>query len=163
MRQAHGTAILFFCLFVGGCGAFGTGKSIYDDSSAVQSPHGTVPFGAKAYSPDGTRYAREIEPRDIGHISVFNKRTNESILQFQALPQNIANDLKGMAWSRCSNYLAIMYHGGLRPGINLYNAHTGELVRFIGNSNSHYMVFSEDNLWIITPYEQFPSGLERTR
>lgn len=157
-------------LSLGGCGTkTGTPsepKSIFDDRSCIDSSMGSVSTGEKAYSPDGNYFTCEIEPYYEGNIGIFNLKTKQLILQIHALPTGYTNDLKGLAWSRCSKYVAVMYHSGMRPGINLYDAQTGELVRLIGSSDgTHFMVFSRDNEWILLSYRgetidlKLPSGL----
>jgi len=59
--------------------------------AAIGSPQGSVPFGEKAYSPDGKIYAREIEPRDFGHIGIFEVCTDK-LLEEIKVTQHPAGD-----------------------------------------------------------------------
>ena len=164
----HQLAALLFALASIHCG----GSSVFDGrSDAVFSPHGTAPVGAVAYSPDGNRYAIEIAPAHGGHIGIFDRANRQLVVTIEALPANNENDVKSLAWSASSNYLAVMYHGGLRPGITLYDARTGELVRYLGPGEDsrgffHYMIFSGDDRFIFLSRDgddidaRFPTGLE---
>lgn len=155
-------------LLLNGCGG---GGAIFNDPTCANSPHGWVPYGAKAYSPDGTSYATEIKPYDHGNIGIFNKSNDQLLLQFDAVPAGNSNDLKGIAWSRDSRYLAIMYHGGMsESGINLYDAQDGQKVRFIGPGSDergfyHYLVFDRTGTLIYVSFDgktiarTFSSGL----
>ncbi len=138
---------------------------IYQDPSAVQSPNGSVPRGAKAYSPDGTMYAMEAEPYGEGNIGIYRKSDDTLIGQIDVLPGTNYNDLKALAWSRDSGHIAVMYHGGMAwYGINLWKV-DGAFERYIGpgwgdSGFYHSVVFSKDNAWIFAGGEaQFPSGL----
>jgi hypothetical protein len=164
-------------LTIVGCGGSGTKsgpQSIFDNrDDAVYSPNGNVPFGSRAYSPDGLRYAQEVAPQYQGNIGVFSRSNNTLFIQFKVLPPNITNALKGIAWSPDSQYLAIMYHGTepvSKPGIYLYSAIDGQEIRFIGSADGprgpfHYMVFNRKGDLILLSYDgklveiSYPSGL----
>ncbi len=127
-------------LLAGGCD--GGTSSIFDNrSDAAYSPEGSVPADARAYTQD--RYATEVPPLDRGNIGIFDRNSEDPVLQIQALPEGHTNDLKGLAWSPDGDYLAVMYHGGSRPGVTIYDAESGEIAQEIGSVGwHHYMVFS---------------------
>ncbi len=78
-------ASLLVVFFILGCGSDNPPDnplppaSIFDDPSTINSPHGSVHFGAKTYSPDGTRYAREVEPIYYMGTLVFLTRKPTSL------------------------------------------------------------------------------------
>lgn len=151
MRRTLLLIVLLLTPILSGCGGGSGDTSVFADrTDAVFSPEGSVPHGAKAYSPDGLHYACETEPWDTGRIGIFRRSDNELLRTISALPAGNVNDLKGLAWSPDSGNLAVMYHGGLRPGISLYSAASAGLLRTIPDSASqyHFMVFSGDGAWI---------------
>lgn len=164
--------VLLATITIAGCGGGGgSSKSIFDDPSTASSPQGSVEQTARAYSPDGNLYAQQAEPpRKLGEIVIYNRQTNKQTIVIETLSEGFGNSLKGMAWSRDSKYLAVMYHGGTRPDINLYNVQTGKLVRLIGLSRAgsiyfHFIVFSSDNKKVLvsgdgqTVNVEYPSGI----
>jgi len=141
---------------------------MFNDPIAVQSPSGSVGLLQKAYSPDGTRYLMQVEPAYTGQLGIFDKTTDGLLVQFSALPTGFTNDVKGMCWSHDSKYIAISYHGGMRPGVSLYRASDGKFLRTIGWA-FHLMIFSPDDTWIYTSWwekdpslDRFPSTIGRT-
>lgn len=181
--------LVCFCLIgilatlFSGCGGPGGSKSqpgpqsIFENrSDAVYSPNGSVPFGSKAYSPDGKYYASEIAPQDEGNFGIYKRADNQLVIQFKVLAPNITNYLKGLAWSPDSLYLAIMYHGTdplSKPGIYLYRALDGQEIRFIGAGEGsrggyHFMVFNKGGDLILVSYmgdvvdASYPTGLGQT-
>jgi hypothetical protein len=123
--------------------------------SAVHSTHGSVPFGARACSPDGTRYAREVDPANQGQIGVFDAGTGELLLQISVGETN--NDLKGLAWSPDSRWLAVMYHHGSGGYIAILDASTGARFTTLPIDGwAHYMRFADDGIHIIAGYETLP-------
>jgi len=152
-RLCFNASLVFFLV---GCGVGGS-KLCDDHREAVCSPHGFVPFGQGARSPDGARYAQEIEPEDHGNIGIFDVRSHELLVQIDALIGD-NNDLKGLAWSPDGRLLAVMYHWGDGPSISVYRTDSGERIgpfNIIPYDNDpqyrpyyHYMVFSDDGRYI---------------
>jgi hypothetical protein len=93
------------------------------------STHGSVPFGAQAFSPNGRLMAREVEPRDMGRIGIFDS-DGKQVREINA--GETRNDLKALAWSPDSTTLAVMYHHNVGSYIALYDAATGKRVARIG-------------------------------
>lgn len=166
--------LLIVSILVSGCGGGGGGRSVFDDRTAINSPHGSVPLDARAYSPNGKYYCQQMPSGDGGPIGVYSCQTNSLVKVVKTLPPESYNALKGLCWSRDSQHIAVMYHAGMRPDINLYSIETGELVRFIGagavpygqySAYLHWMVFSADNTVVYgsndgkTILTQYPSGL----
>lgn len=85
----------------------------------VSSPDGQIPDGAKAYSPDGKYYLHEIEPYGRGNIAVCNKDDGKEVQRWNLLGGG-QNEIKGLAWAPDSKRFAVMYHGGVRPGISVF-------------------------------------------
>ena len=126
------------CLAVGATGCGG-------DDSHVDSPHGSVPFGDRAFSPDGTKYAREIAPANTGMIGVFNRANDALLVSFDAWLPSSPNDLKGLAWHPNSALLAVMYHAGGSSIITVHNALTGERLKELTLEGFyHAMAFRDD-------------------
>lgn len=145
--------VLLAVLFTGACDWFRPEKSVFDTRYAVQSPNGSVPFGSRAYSPDATRYAREVSPEGTGNIGVFRLADATLLVRFNALDSSCSNDLKGLAWSPDSRHLAVMYHGGMKPGIYMYTADSGKEERYIGAGSGsagyyHFMVFDSSGSYV---------------
>jgi hypothetical protein len=92
------------------------GQDFYAKTNA-NSPDGSVPHGAKAYSPDGKYYVREVQPYEEGNIAAFEVNGDREIQRWDLLPNN--NDLKGLAWAPDSKRIAVMYHGGMTLGIQV--------------------------------------------
>lgn len=147
------------CFAVAGCGCTVQSSTATPSPSifANRTDYSSQWYGRHglAYSPDNQYYAEEVEPYNSGNIGIFSRSDDQLILQFEALPEGIYNDLKAIAWSPNSKYLAIMYHGTiLRSGIYLYAVRTGELIRYIGPGGDnqvgyyHPMVFSDDGTLI---------------
>jgi hypothetical protein len=137
--------------------------------TAVQSPSGDVPFGSVATSPDGTLYAREIEPRNQGNIAIFRNEDDQLVRGIKVLPENHNNPLKGLLWSVDGRHLIVMYHGGLRSGITRYEITSGQGY-FVGPSSDergwfHYLATSLDGREIFASHDgreiskRYPSGL----
>jgi hypothetical protein len=125
--------------------------------SAVHSPHGSVPFGAKACSPDDTKYAREIEPESQGRIGLFDVQTDKLLTEIKMGETN--NDLKGLAWSPDSRWLAVMYHHGSGGYIAIVDAVTGEHVKYLTiNRWYHHIEFSKDGKTIIAEDDTLDIG-----
>lgn len=151
----------------GGGGGGGSAPSIFDDSSCANSPNGSIAPGTRVFSPDGKWYA-ELATIS-GQIVIFDAKTGVRSSIIKALPVGEVNDLKGMAWSRDSLHMAVLFHGGTRPGIRIYTVETGEFVRQIGPEGTetgwyHWMVFSNDNTEVIASVDKknqlkYSSGL----
>jgi len=112
-------------------------------SANVNSFNGTVPEGAKAYSPNGLFYAREIQPFGTGQIGVFKRLGcgGSFLCDWNALPYiRYINDLKGIAWSPDSNRVAVMYHGGavIGSGVYVFELDKEELVAFAETKNFYH-------------------------
>lgn len=120
----------------------------------LDSPHGAVPFSERACSPDGTRYAQEVEPANQGQIGIFDQATNKLLLIVKADEQN--NDLKGLAWSPDNRWLAYMYHHGPGGYIAIVDTQTGQHMRSISiQAWYHAIQFSSDGVYL-----QVSSGKE---
>ena len=121
--------------------------------AAVGSPFGQVPFGEKAYSPNGKMYAREIEPRDHGHFGIFEVYTDKSLKEIKATQHpagDYENNLKALAWSPDSKLLAVMYHHNGGGHISIIDIETGGEVKYISIQGwPHFMEFSPDGRQII--------------
>ena len=104
-------------MFISGC--------IFQDpfwnrTDAAFSPHGSVSTGAAIHSPDGNYYVKQVEPYNYGHFGLFNQANDELIRQLDIAKYFSWNDVKGMALSPNSRFLAVMYHfseGGRIYGI----------------------------------------------
>lgn len=105
--------VVVLILAVAGCG----GDEGNPPPDHVDSPGGSVPFGATAFSPDGLKYAREIDPRDTGMIGVFSTRDDHSIVEFDAWDGSAPNPPKGLAWHPDNTKLAVMYHKCWQSGV----------------------------------------------
>jgi hypothetical protein len=84
-----------------------------DCAPALSSARGSVPFGDKACSPDKMLYAREEEPKNLGHIGLYDRGTDQRLKLFKVTQQQEGdgpNEIKGLAWSPDSRLLAVMYH-----------------------------------------------------
>lgn len=121
--------------------------------TSVGSPHGCVPFGTKAYSPDGKLFACEVEPRNHGNIGIFDVSTDERIrvIDLRQHPAgDYSNNLKGLAWSPNSKRLAVMYHHEGGGHISIVDVEVGKEVKYLPISGwPHYMEFSSDGTKII--------------
>lgn len=117
-------------------------RSIFDNrNDAVYSPHGTVLPGERAYS--ARHFAMEMEPAGEGRIGVFGRATGNLLVELAALPEGSTNDLKAMCWGPNGDFIAVMYHGGDRPGITIYDAENGEMhLRIAISRNWHFMLYS---------------------
>lgn len=121
--------------------------------AAVGSPYGSVPFGEKAYSPNGKMYAREIEPKDYGHIGIFEVGTDKLLKEIKATQHptgEYGNNLKALAWSPDSKLLAVMYHHNGGGHISLLDIEAGREIKYIAIQGwPHFMEFSPDGRQII--------------
>ncbi|MEW6408062.1 MAG: hypothetical protein AB1465_05220 [Patescibacteria group bacterium] len=129
-----------------------------EKKTSFNSPHGSVSFGEKAYSPDDTMFAKEVDPYNQGRIGIFQTDGTElRIIE----TGNFSNDLKGLAWSPDSNYVAVMYHyrhqgGGGVSRVAVYNVKTGECVATINAPGFvHEIRFSNDGQEIILSGRSF--------
>jgi hypothetical protein len=117
--------------------------------ATVDSPHGSVPFGAKAYSPDGKLLAQEIEPKNTGTIGLYAVGSSDAPLRVIEVRTHLAgrfpNDLKGLAWSPDSASIAVMYHHDGGGHISVVRVDTGtESKCFRIDGWPHSMAFSKD-------------------
>ena len=131
--------ILVVALLVAGC-------------PTANSPSGAVPPGARAYSPDGQYYAREIE-RDTGYIGVFATFSGEEVWTWDTLYSTgwYRNTLKGLAWSPDSQRVAVMYHGSSGSFIYVFRLFQEEIVsRGQADGYYHAMRFAADGqgVWL---------------
>lgn len=137
-------------------------SSIANDPTAVQSPNGDVPSGTRAFAPNGLLYATEVAPYSQGNIGIFRLSDDQ---QVGSIKVRQTAPLKGLAWSRDSRFVAVIYHGGMYDtGITLWDATTGQKVRDVGPGGDHdrwyhAMVFSLDNAHILIP--SYPSISQR--
>ncbi|TAK33769.1 MAG: hypothetical protein EPO21_11855 [Chloroflexota bacterium] len=118
-------------------------------SDAVYSPTGSVPFGAQATAPDGSRYVTEASPQNGGLIGIYQKATG--VLERVVATGLPGDKLEGLAWSPDSKTIAAMYHYWGNGTIALIDAATGAKLRYIPiNYGYNYMVFSADGTQIVT-------------
>lgn len=121
--------------------------------ASIGSPQGNVPFGEKAFSPDGKMYAREVEPKAQGRIGIYDAATEKSlkVLTVKQHPADQPNDLKGLAWSPDSRSLAVMYHYDGGGHIAVVSVDTeGEITHIPIKKQFHYIEFSSDGMKINT-------------
>lgn len=114
---------------------------------AIGSPYGSIPFGEKVCSPDNKMYAREVEPSNQGNIGIYDVSTEENIkiMDVRQHPEDRSNELKGLAWSPDSKWLAVMYHYNGGGHISIMNVETGEEVKQLPiKRHYHEMRFSSD-------------------
>lgn len=117
----------------------------YNREDAVFSSNGSIGLADKAYSPDKKYYVCEVEPECHGNIAVFEVKTLKQIQKWTAMPVTIRNNLKGIAWSPDSKRVAVMYHGGRLPLIQVFELGKDFVVAIAdGPNNYHYMVFDKD-------------------
>lgn len=114
-----------------------------DRDDAVYSPDGFVSPGDRAYR--GGRYAMEMEPINSGRIGIFDRDTEELLVEIAALPEGETNTLKGIAASPDGALLAVVYHANGGSQVSLYDTETGEMaLRLEVDGYMHFTVFSED-------------------
>lgn len=105
------------------------------------------------YSPDGKMYACEIEPENFGHIGIFEVSTDKLIRKIKVTQHpdgEFVNDIKKLAWSPDSKYLAVMYHHDTGGHISIVNADAGiEIKRVPIDKWYHNIEFSSDGTKII--------------
>jgi WD40 repeat protein len=118
--------------------------------SSAGSPQGNVPFGEKAFSPDGKMYAREVEPKAQGRIGIYDTATENrlKVLTVRQHPADQPNDLKGLAWSPDSKWLAVMYHYDGGGHISVVSVDTEEIKQIPIKKQFHHMEFSADGMKI---------------
>lgn len=105
-------------------------------------PHGSPPFDGRAISRNGKYYACEVKPYDQGNIAVFSSK-GKLIQKWEGMSND--NPLKGLAWSPDSKRLAIMYHGGMRPAIQIVRiGKKGVIAASEISAWYHFMAFAED-------------------
>jgi hypothetical protein len=130
----------------------------------VCSPHGDIPFGARAFSPDGTKYAREVEEKGMGNIGIFDLATDKLIrvLNVDQHPDgDFSNPLKGLAWSPDSRWLAAMFHHGSGGHISVVNVDSGTEVGHLAIERwYHCLWFSSDGTEIIADGDSLAVGSE---
>lgn len=118
-------------------------STFYNRKDAAFSSNGSVPRGEKAFSPNGKYYAREFAPFDEGNIGIFT-RAGKLVQKWDLLPNN--NDLKGLAFSPNSKRLAVMYHGGMTPAIQVVELGKKDVVAATDiDTWYHFMVYGKDN------------------
>jgi hypothetical protein len=130
-----------------------TSPGVVEDASPVFTnrrdavfswPKGHVPHGSRAESPDGRHYALEIEPFDEGNIGVFTI-SGERVQHWRLLPPATKNDLKALAWNPGADRVAVMYHGGNVPPIQIVELGKSTPVAVARPEGLyHLMVFSRD-------------------
>lgn len=79
----------------------------------VCSPTGDVSQQEKAWSPDGRRYAMQVDPLNFGRIGIFNAETQAQVstLDLSQHPDGeIPNPLKALAWDDSGQRLAALFH-----------------------------------------------------
>lgn len=126
----------------------------------------------KVYSPNGDYYAKIFATGEPGarsyHFTVF--RLSDQSVVFESTPTS--NDPKGLAWSRDSSAIAVMYHGVFHTdsAIHLFDAQSGIWLRDIVHEYLPWytrLVFSADNTMVICGYPTtvsavYPSGFGST-
>ena len=114
----------------------------------LDSVRGAIPVALKACSPDGTRYARELEPANQGKIGIFDQSSDDLLTIIETNESN--NKLKGLAWSPDSSELTYMYHDRSGSDITLMNSHTAQPMRLINAEKLyHYMEYSPDGRYLL--------------
>ena len=107
----------------------------------------------KIPSPDGTRYAQEIDPIGYGYIGIFefsNNRMERMIKVLQHPAGEFENDLKDLVWSPDSRWIAVMYHHNGGGHISIIDVETGIEIKYIPISKwYHHIEFSSDGTKII--------------
>lgn len=113
----------------------------------LDSPQGSVPVGLKACSPDGTRYAQELEPANQGQIGIFDQSNNDLLMIINAHKQN---KLKGLAWSPDSSQLTYMYHDSEGSDMTIIESNNAQPMRTMnGEKWYHYMEYSPDGRYLL--------------
>jgi len=139
-------------MLVSGCGGGGGGKSIFDDSTAVNSRLGSVIAGDRAYSPDGSRYSAIVTGKQ--GIGLYQKDD-----QFILNLAGSASVAKGIAWSRDSATIVVMQHTAEGNWLYFYSSQDGLLTRTVGSDQLpstgyfHFIVFSRDGTEILLSYK----------
>ncbi len=107
--------------------------------------HGFVPNDAVIYSPDGLYYLLQAEPYQYGFFDIYNVQTDELIREIELPITN--NDVKSMAFSPDSKWVAIMYHVGSGSLIYLVDVKTGDILHTETTSIwFHFMAFDRNYL-----------------
>ena len=142
MRMSNSAKALFLAaalVFVTPCGA-----SSQACPTETGSKDGDVPFGATVCSPDKKLQAKETDPRNMGRILILDAK-GTTIRQIQV--GEVANPLKGLAFSPDSRLLACMYHhdGPNANYVALYEVGTGTLKTRIALAEPYnHMRFNSD-------------------
>lgn len=122
--------------------------------TALYSPSGEVPFGAKACSPDRSRYATELNRRASGRIGVFDME-NRLLREVDFGEQG--NPLKGLAWHPSAPLLAVMYHHQGPSGYIAVVDGAGRTVERLSISRwYHRMAFADDGTAIMAEGDSLP-------
>lgn len=111
--------------------------------SHISSPiNGSVPYGEKAYSPNGKMYAREFiknqAEKNKGYIGIFDSNTKKlnKIIDVKQYPiLDVQNHIKALAWSPDSKQIAVVFHYDL-SWINNNNDYKAEYHRFFQKEKS---------------------------
>ena len=137
--SARALILAIALVFVTPCGA-----SSQACPTEIGSKDGDVPFGATVCSPDKKLQAKETDPRNMGRILILDAK-GATLRQIQV--GEVANPLKGLAFSPDSRWLACMYHhdGPNANYIALYDMATGVLkVRIPVAEPYNHMRFNTD-------------------
>lgn len=130
-------------LLLTSCGSPDTPKP-----TSLGSPKGSVPFGEKAYSPDGKMYVREVDPKDHGKIGIYDLAQDKRLKVLNVKHHSVShypNDLKGVAWSPDSKSLAVMYHYDRGGHISIVDVESEQEIKSIPiHGNYHSLAFSKD-------------------
>jgi len=117
-------------------------SDIFRPDIACHSPHGDVESNCQANSPDGTRYAKEVEPFKNGNIGIFDRKNGQRLKTIKINEKN--NPLKGLAWAPDGRRLAVMYHHGDGGYVEIVDTHSGSGLRQVDIKKwYHFMAFSE--------------------
>jgi WD40 repeat protein len=91
-------------------------------------------------------YAREEEPKNLGHIGIYDRATDRQLKAVKVTQQpegDSPNEIKGLAWSPDSSLLAVMYHWSGGSSISILDVKQGkETARLSIKSQPHSVEFS---------------------
>ncbi|KPA15737.1 hypothetical protein MHK_004040 [Candidatus Magnetomorum sp. HK-1] len=151
MKNFYTILIAFIAVFYIGCSEDETNPSpIFFGKSTINSPHGSIPKGSKAYFINNEYYLTEISPYYQGNVAIYKTKDNNIYKQFDVLDGK--NYIKGLAFNYDSSNIlfSVMYHKGNNPGIKIYSLDDSDAVGFVNISKYyHYMEFkSNDYMYV---------------
>ncbi|MFA6493301.1 MAG: hypothetical protein WCV58_04140 [Patescibacteria group bacterium] len=145
-------AVFVVVFVVSGCGGGGGGKSVFDDPTTANSPHGSCSFEDRAYSPDGEYYTQLDRTHFMVSVYLKNGQYHLSLL-------GSGFDLKGMCWSRDNKHIVLMYHNASGNWLHYYSSEDGKLIKMLGPNEIssggyyHYLVFSPEGDYLYLSYK----------